>query len=85
MDHKLWWFVRKSKNPDQLFILIGIPYFAFMMSVISELINSKFDKLRKRLVHMPACTIPIGYTLIGFIFLVIVPSFIFSWIEGTLV
>ena len=75
---------RKSvlKNPNQLFILIGIPYFAYMMSTISELINAKFDMLRKRLRHMPMYTIPVGYTLTGFIALVIVPSMIFTWVEG---
>lgn len=69
-----------------VFILIGIPYFAYMMSVISDLINGKMDQLRKLIERnttkmVPCYFIPIIYTIIGFIFLIVVPSIIFTIME----
>ena len=65
----------------------GIPYFAYMMSVISDLINGKMDQLRKLIERnttkmVPCYFIPIIYTIVGFIFLIVVPSIIFTIMEG---
>ena len=67
---------------------LGIPYFAYMMSVISDLINGKMDQLRKLIERnttkmVPCYFIPIIYTIVGFIFLIVVPSIIFTIMEGT--
>ena len=66
---------------------LGIPYFAYMMSVISDLINGKMDQLRKLIERnttkmVPCYFIPIIYTIVGFIFLIVVPSIIFTIMEG---
>ena len=58
------------------------------MSVISDLINSKMDALRRKIQGtrskvIPCYVIPLAYTVLGFIFLVIVPSIIFTLMEGT--
>ena len=60
-----------------------------MMSVISDLINSRMDALRRliqgqRSKALPCYAIPAAYTVLGFIFLVIVPSVIFMFMEGKL-
>ena len=59
-----------------------------MMSVISDLINGKMDQLRKLIERnttkmVPCYFIPIIYTIVGFIFLIVVPSIIFTIMEGT--
>ena len=58
-----------------------------MMSVISDLINGKMDQLRKLIERnttkmVPCYFIPIIYTIVGFIFLIVVPSIIFTIMEG---
>ena len=58
-----------------------------MMSSISDLINSKMEQFRRKLEiktkkTMPYYVVPIGYTLLGSIVLIIVPSVIFTIMEG---
>ena len=58
-----------------IFMVIGIPYFAFMTAELSE----KIDSCLRRNAHHSARTL---YVTLGTFFLVIVPVGIFIFIEG---
>ncbi|CAG5079392.1 Oidioi.mRNA.OKI2018_I69.PAR.g9243.t1.cds [Oikopleura dioica] len=69
------------------FISFGIPYFAYMMSAISDLINHQMDRIRDWLekhvfpdgvnyYFIPSC-----YTFGGLIFFIAIPSYIFTIME----
>ena len=69
------------------FISVGIPYFAYMMSAISDLINAKMDFFRKMAENnlkrtLPYYFIPFMYTFVGLILLIALPSYVFTIMEG---
>jgi hypothetical protein len=69
-----------------VFLIIGIPYFAYMMSTISENINTYMNTLRKNLETANNITIPkygimIVWSLGGALFLILLPAFIFRAME----
>lgn len=72
------------------FILLGIPYFAFFMSAISDLINHLMDRLRRQIERvkkrrLPYYAVPSVYSSFGLVFVIAVPAMIFQKMEGTLI
>ena len=70
------------------FILLGIPYFAYMMSCISEDINSLLKGWKKQIEitkqrAVSPSSIMLAYTFAGAIMLILIPSCIFRHMEGT--
>ena len=66
------------------FTLIGIPYFAYMISVIADVINKSIIKIRDSQ-NMPHSRIKFFYVLIGTILLIVIPARIFILLEGMLI
>ena len=68
------------------FILLGIPYFAYMIACISEDINTLLKGWKKRnelTKQRTGSSIMLAYTFAGSIMLIIIPSWIFRYMEGT--
>ena len=69
-----------------VFVMFGIPYFAYMMSAISDVINYQLITLRSRLEErlktvLPGWFIPLVYIGGGAIILIVLPTLIFVKVE----
>jgi len=64
-----------------MFMAIGVPYFAYMTTVLSQNINQMLDDLRS-LLACSELTIKTLYILGGFLFIIYIPCKIFMAIEG---
>ena len=68
------------------FVMFGIPYFAYMMSAISDFINYQLINLRSHLEErlkmvLPGWFIPLVYIGGGAIILIVIPTIIFVKVE----
>ena len=61
------------------YTIIGIPYFAYMISVMADLINRCISWLNSRIVGISITGL---YIVLGTIFLIIIPAKIFIMVEG---
>ena len=62
-----------------VYTIIGIPYFAYMISVMADLINRCISWLNSRIVGISITGL---YIVLGTIFLIIIPAKIFILVEG---
>jgi len=69
------------------FTVIGIPYFAYMVGALAELISYQIDDAVKKIQSSSKYKISPGnisglYVLLGCLFLILIPAFIFTKVEG---
>lgn len=68
-------------------MVIGIPYFGYLTSVLSDDINKvmvTFGKTIERAANrkLPKYTVQWSYFILGMIFIIILPSLLFTKVEG---
>ena len=68
--------------------ILGIPYFAYMVGALAELISYQIDDAVKKIQSSSKYKISPGnisglYVLLGCLFLILIPAFIFTKVEGT--
>jgi len=66
---------------------LGIPYFAYMVGALAELISYQIDDAVKKIQSSSKYKISPGnisglYVLLGCLFLILIPAFIFTKVEG---
>lgn len=71
----------------QLFFILGIPYFAYMVGALAELISYQIDDAVKKLQSVSRYKISPGnisslYVLLGCLLLIVIPAMIFTKVEG---
>lgn len=100
MDHSMFFFLepqsgygnvtpetRNGKIFCLLFVTIGIPYFGYMMSILSDNINIVILKTGKKLEFklkrgLPAYMGTVTFVSIGLFFIVCLPLFLFMYMEA---
>jgi len=63
-----------------VFTIIGIPYFAYMIGSLADLIGFAIDRFKKSL-RLPSNVITYGYLLSGTMLMIIIPAKIFQYVE----
>ena len=63
--------------------MIGIPYFAYMIGALADLISVGIELLKHRH-HLSTQMISLTYFALGVLFMVVVPAEIFKSVEGKL-
>ncbi|CBY35198.1 unnamed protein product [Oikopleura dioica] len=82
--------ISPSTNHGKLFCItftvIGIPYFAYMVGALAELISYKIDDIVKKFQSKSMTKISPGaisslYVILGCILLIVIPSYVFTLVE----
>lgn len=64
-----------------VFTIIGIPYFAYMIGALADLISLAIDWIRQKR-HLSSQLISAAYLLFGAMFMIVIPAHIFIKVEG---
>ena len=65
----------------EVFTMIGIPYFAYMIGALADLISVGIELLKQKH-HLSTQMISMTYFALGVLFMVVVPAEIFKSVEG---